>query len=221
MDLVARTIGNGREIVSALRDTRDYLRNRYPDAPADLSGLLIEMRKTLLGLAKVSDVVTDFRFTVSGPARDLEPARFNDLVIERRARLTEMNQSIAALRGSSGRMRDYATALTNGSGRSFWELFDITGLSRQRATDVGAKFNDLYVVDERIVDLFHTLLNAAERALRDVGDTLGAPGSADPANVSAAAQVLGEYSVEFRLVEQGAQDLSRQLENEIRALSLP
>ncbi|HET6685387.1 MAG TPA: hypothetical protein VFH02_02555 [Jiangellaceae bacterium] len=118
-------------------------------------------------------------------------------------------------------MRNYAEALTKSSGRSFWELFDITGLSKQRGADVGAKFNDLYVVDERIVDLFQTLLKAAKTALRDVADTLGSPGSAEPANVSAAARVLGEYADEFRQVEQSAQDLARELEDEILALSRP
>jgi hypothetical protein len=189
MDLVARTIENGRQIVAALHDARAYLGNRYPKANEDLAGLLTEMRKTLLGLARVSDVVTDFRFTISGPARDLEPARFNNPVIDRKSRLVEFDQSISALKGSSGRMRSYAEALTKGSGRSFWELFDITGLSAQRAADVGAKFNDLYVVDERIVDLFQTLLKAAKTALRDVADALGPPGSAARANVSAAARV--------------------------------
>jgi hypothetical protein len=221
MDLVAKTIENGRQIVAALHDAGAYLQKRYPRAQDDLAGLLAEMRKTLLGLARVSDVVTDFRFTVTGVGRDLEPARFNSMVIDRKARLAEFDQSINALRGSSGRVREYAKALTAGSGRSFWELFDITGLSQQRASDVGAKFNDLYVVDERIVDLFETLLTAAAAALREVADALGPLGSADPANVSAAARVLGEYAVEFRHVEQGAQDLARQLEDEILALSTP
>lgn len=221
MELVAKTIENGRQIVAALHDARAYLRNRYPSSHEDLAGLLTEMRKTLLGLARVSDVVTDFRFTISGPARDLEPARFNSLVIDRKSRLVEFDQSISVLKGSSGRMRTYAEALTKGSGRSFWELFDITGLGRQRAADVGEKFNDLYVVDERIVDLFQTLLKAAKTALRDVADVLGPPGSAEPANVSDAARLLGEYADEFRRVEQGAQDLARDLGDEILALSRP
>lgn len=218
MELVAKTIDNGRQIVAALHDARAYLRKRYPDAREDLAGLLAEMRKTLLGLAKVSDVVTDFRFTISGSARDLEPARFNQMVIDRKSRLEEFSQSISALRGSSGRMRDYATALTSGTGRSFWELFDGMGLSQLRAMDVGAKFNDLYVVDERIVDLFEMLLNAAKTALDDVSHALGPPGTADPANVPVAARVLGEYTVEFRRAEQGAHDLARQLDDEISAL---
>ena len=219
IELVAKTIQNGRQIIAALHDAQAFLSSRYPSANEDLAGLLTEMRKTLLGLARVSDVVTDFRFTVSGPARDLEPARFNDLMIERKSRLVEFDQSISALKGSSGRIRDYATALTKDSGRSFWELFDITGLRNQRAAEVGAKFNDLYVVDERIVDLFQTLLEAARTALREVADVLGPPGSADPENVADAARLLGEYAVGFRDVERDAQDLARELEDEILLLS--
>lgn len=221
IELVAKTIQNGREIVSALHDARAYLSNRYPQANQDLAGLLTEMRKTMLGLARVSDVVTDFRFTMSGPASEFEPARFNSLVIERKTRLVEFDQSISALKGSSGRMRDYAEALTRDSGHSFWQLFDITGLATQRAADVGAKFNDLYVVDARIIELLRALLDAAKTALNDVADALGPPGSAQPANVSNAAQVLGEYAVEFRRVEQQAQDLARDLEDEILAVSRP
>jgi hypothetical protein len=86
IELVAKTIQNGRQIIAALHDAQAFLSSRYPSANEDLAGLLTEMRKTLLGLARVSDVVTDFRFTVSGPARDLEPARFNDLMIERKSR---------------------------------------------------------------------------------------------------------------------------------------
>jgi hypothetical protein len=66
-----------------------------------------------------------------------------------------------------------------------------------------------------------TLLDAAKAALNDVTDTLGPPGSASPQNVSAAARVLGEYAVEFRRVEQQAQDLARDIEDEIVVLSRP
>jgi hypothetical protein len=139
----------------------------------------------------------------------------------RKSRLEEFDQSINALKGSSGKMRNYADALTKGAGRRFWEPFDITGLSKKRAKEVGQKFNDLYVVDEHIVDLFHTLLTAAKTAMRDVQDTLGPPGAADPANVSAAARKLGEYAEMFRPIEQDAQHLASELEVEISALRRP
>jgi len=117
VDLVSRTIQNARQIAAAFKDARGYLTKRYPGANADLAGLLTEMRLTLVGLAKVSDVITGFQFTVSGAGRDLEPARFNNLVIERKHLLSELRNSISSLKGSSGKMNDYATALTEHSGR--------------------------------------------------------------------------------------------------------
>jgi hypothetical protein len=220
MAIVAKTLKDSREIIAALHDASAYLRNRYPRANKDLVGLLKEMHKILIGLARVSDVVTDFRFTVSGPARDKEPARFNDLVVKRRTRLEKLDQSIYKLKGSSDKMRKYSDALTKGSGRPFWELFDITGLSKKRAKAVGAEFNRLWVVDKHIVDLFHDLLNAADTALRDVQNTLGPPGSAKPENVSAAARKLGEYADKFQRVEE-AKDRARELQDEISALRQP
>jgi hypothetical protein len=219
VELVAKTIENARQIFAAFKDARAYLRRRYKDAESDLKGLLTEMRKTLVGLAKVSDVVTDFRFSIAGSGRDLEPARFNNMVIERKHRLSELRDSISDLKGSSGKMREYATDLTAHNNRPFWELFDIMGLSQQRALDLGSKFNDLYVVDERIVELIEKLMAAARTALQEVSDTLGPPGSADPGNVTSAAQVLGEYAVEFRRLEQACNDLSEQLEDEINSLT--
>ena len=53
MKIVGQAIKDGREIVAALHDSSDYLRTRYKRANKDLAGVLTEMRKTLLGLAKV------------------------------------------------------------------------------------------------------------------------------------------------------------------------
>src|SRR5262249_21384966 len=153
--------------------------------------LLSEMRQTIIGLAKVSDVITEFQFTISGSGRDLEPARFNNMVIERKHRIIELRESISRLKGSSGKMREYATKLAGREGRPYWELFDVMGLARKRAVGLGQKFNDLYVIDERIVELFETLMNAARVALQEVSNALGPPGAADPTNVDAAARVLG------------------------------
>jgi len=219
VDLVSRTIQNARQIAAAFKDARGYLTKRYPGANADLAGLLTEMRLTLVGLAKVSDVITGFQFTVSGAGRDLEPARFNNLVIERKHLLSELRNSISRLKGSSGKMNDYATALTEHSGRPAWQLFDVMGLSDQRAAELGQQFNDLYVVDGRIIELIETLMNASGEALQAVSDALGPPGAADPENVASAAKVLGEYAVEFRRLEDACTDLSSELENQVNVLA--
>ena len=219
VELVAKTIENTRQIVSAFKDANAYLIKRFPEAKPDLAGLLSEMRQTTIGLAKVSDVITEFQFTISGSGRDREPARFNNMVIERKHRIFELRDSISRLRGSSGKMREYATKLAGREGRPYWELFDVMGLAKQRAADIGQKFNDLYVIDQRIVELFQTLMNAARDALQEVSNALGPPGSADPGNVDAAASVLGQYAGEFRRLEEACDELSRQLENQISTLN--
>jgi hypothetical protein len=218
VELVAKTIENTRQIAAAFKDAHTYLIKRFPTAQPDLAGLLSEMRQTIIGLAQVSDVITEFQFTTSGPGRDWEPVRFNNMIIERKHRIFELRDSISRLKGSSGKMQEYATKLTGREGRPYWELFDVMGLARERAMDLGQKFNDLYVVDERIVELFQTLMNAAREALQEVSNALGPPGAADPGNVDAAARVLGQYSGEFKRLEEACDDLSRELESQIKTL---
>ena len=78
-----------------------------------------------------------------------------------------------------------------------------------------SQFNNLYLVDVQIVELFRGLLDAARVALEDVSGALGPPGAALPENVSAAATLLGEYATEFLALERSCRTLSRQLEDDI------
>jgi hypothetical protein len=90
IEMVGKMIKGTRDIVDAFKDAGAYLRRSYPEVPQDLSGLLTEMRKTLVGLAEVTDVITDFQFTVDGEGVDHQPARFNDMVIDRKHRLVQL-----------------------------------------------------------------------------------------------------------------------------------
>lgn len=214
-------IKNTREIVAAFKDASSYLRKRYKNASNDLVGLLTEMRQTFVGLARVTDVVTGFQFTVYGPQVDHEPSRFNEWVKKREQRLTELGNSIGALKGSSGKMKLYAEALAGSEGKPWWELFGILGLASGQADRLQDQFNDLYVVDAQIIDMLKELIKAAETALQEVSDALGPPGSADPKNVPAAAALLGNYIHEFRNLRTSIDDVAQQLEDAIAAIDPP
>jgi hypothetical protein len=219
IELAAKAIEGTHKIVVALHDARSYLRQRYPGSEAALQGLLQEIRSTLLGLARVSDVVTDFRFTVAGAAQDFEPVRFNTMVIDRKSRLAEMSVAIEKLKGSSAKTRDYAEALASRGGRKYWELFDFLGRGAAHEQQLSAQFNDLWVIDGRIVAFLEQLLAAARTALDEVQRALGASGTADPANVPFAAQVLGEYADAFRPIETQCTELAEQLQKDSASLS--
>ncbi|MDQ3765399.1 MAG: hypothetical protein M3460_29245 [Actinomycetota bacterium] len=219
--LVGETIKNTREIVAALKDASSYLRKRYSEAPKDLAGLLTEMHQTLVGLAQVTDVITAFQFTREGTQVDREPARFNNRVISRKHRLEQLRNSISSLKGSSGKMKLYADALAGTEGKPGWQLFDILGLGKTQTEKLGHQFNDLYVVDDRMVWMLNELIKATETALRDVSDALGPPGSAYPKNVPVAAALLEDYVKQFRELEDAINDVRQQLEDAIAAINPP
>jgi hypothetical protein len=220
IDVVATAIDNTRKIVSALNDASDYLRKSYPDSVKHLEGLFEEIRTTLVGLAQVSDVVTEFRFSTAGADLDRQPARFNDFVISRKERIAAMKNSIETLKGSSAETARQADAIAAWGGRRYWQLFDFLGRGAALEAQLAIQFNDLWAVDGRIVEMFTKLVNAAQTALDETSEALGPSGTADPSNVPKAAAILGEYAREFKKVEAQCIELAAKITSDIRQLSL-
>lgn len=57
--------------------------------------------------------------------------------------------------------------------------------------------SNFYADDQRMIDLFSQTLDLTGRAINDVENALGPPGTANPYNVPEAAEILGTYSVLF------------------------
>jgi hypothetical protein len=111
-------------------------------------------------------------------------------------------------------MWDYAVALDPAQGEPFWQLPEIMGHER-RIHELGNQFNNLYLGDDRMVEMLRKLMGATDTALREVSDALGPAGSASPRNVPRAAALLGEYGNEFRKLERKIKDTSEQIEDAV------
>lgn len=218
--LVADGIENIRTIYSAINDGKDYIDRLHPDVKGDLALMCTEMRKTCNAVATASAIITHFRFTVTGSARDLEPARFNDHLMRNKLDVKNVEDQLNALRGHCGVIEEHANNLDSkaksANMRSLFRLIGIDSVPReiQLAEALHSIYDDEMEYHRNIYGMRQTL----ERALEAIGDELGPPGSMDPANVPKAAAALGDYAEVFGKLESDANYAAFQLQELITGL---
>jgi hypothetical protein len=202
-----------REIVEAVNDGRKFLKLRYPDAQPDLINLLNQMQQAIEGLARVTRVVSSFRFVFDGtttnrPTADRELSRFNDYVIAQREDVATLKGQIRQLKADCDRVRVLRDKLdAHTKSRSWGSMFELFGTkAKRRSLELHGSLSNFYADDQRMIELLTETLKLAEGALQEVVESLGPPGIADPYRVPAAAAILMTYS---RLFEDPQNELNR------------
>lgn len=211
--MVADVVRNTREIIQAVNDGRKYLERNYPDSKDEWADLLYQMQLTVEGLAEVTKVVSAFRFS-GGPAADYETVRFNDYVIEQKAKLVELNGRLRDLKGSSGKVRDLRDALNAHSEDRGWaSMFGLLGeKGRRDAIELASVLSNFYADDEKLADTIRRMMELAEAAVNDVDAALAPAGIADPAFIPDAAAVLDVYATIFAEPQRELNTLVQSLE---------
>jgi hypothetical protein len=218
--LLAGVIRNTRELVRAVQDGRAFLQKHHPDAGPLFAELLSQMSLTLVGLAEVTKVVTAFRFVASDTGADRELARFNDYVVERKAKVAELRRNIRRLKGSSGKVVALSEKLDAQADSPGWgSMFGLLGdKARRRSAELADALQTFYGADERLVEAIEQMLAIDEAALADVEDALGPAGMYRPEGVTIAAARLHTYAAAFREPQAELDELVEEIGDQVDAL---
>lgn len=202
--MLGDVIDSTRDIVDAVNDGKKFLAQKHPQAQQDFTGLISQMQKAIEGLAQVTSVVSSFRFVTEGKAGDYETAnrelaRFNNYVIKQKLDIATLRNNIRSLKSNCEKVRQLRDKLDGQTiDRSWGSLFGLLGSkAKQRTIELHSTISNFYADDQRMIDLFNTTLDLAEQAIRDIDETLGSPGTANPYNVPIAAETMGTYSAIF------------------------
>ena len=223
--LLGDVVKSTREIVEAANDGRAFLASRHPEAQQDLAALLGQMQRALSGLTEVTKVFTGFRFVYDGRSVDLpsanrELARFNNHVIAQKGDIATLQNRIRELKANCEKVRALRDKLDGLSQTGTWgSMFQLLGpKAKQRATELAGSLGNFYADDQRMIDLLNATLALAREALKEVEDALGPPGTANPYNVPAAAEILRVYATVFEAPERELQNLTTLLSDAKTAL---
>src|SRR6478735_9363417 len=202
--MLAEVVKSTRDIVDAVNDGRKFLAAQYPQAKGDFSELLRQMEQAVVGLVDVTKVISGFRFVSDAGASNSAAAtfdlvRFNDYVIAQKSDIATLRNRIRELKADCEKVRALRDKLDAMSGtRSWGSLFGLFGeKARYRSVELASALSNFYADDQRMISLFEQTLDLALHAMEEVGQALGPPGQANPANVPVAAQILGIYAVSF------------------------
>jgi hypothetical protein len=220
--LLGDIIKSTRAIIDAVNDGREYLKRYYPDSQGDLADLLQQMQRAIEGLASVTKVMSAFRFAIADSSVDRGTAerdlsRLNDYLIAQREKSSTLKGSIRKLKADCDKVRRLRDKLDAQTKTQTWgSMFELFGpKARKRSLELHSALSDFYADDQKMIQLLSDTLTLTEKALTEVEDTLGPPGTANPYNVPMAAQVLGLYSVLFRSPNEGLDNLADEL-NKVR-----
>ncbi len=219
--LVAEGIQNIKTIHEAIRDGRKYLEAAHPDVKQDVAAMCIEMRKTLQAVAAASAIITHFRFNISSQAIDQEPSRFNDYLMHYKTQAMEVEDQLDSLRGHCHTIRDHANTLEEcAQRRGLANLFELFGLkSAEREARLSDGLRQIYDEEMQFHSNVWNMRMILERALDDIGQRLGPPGTMQASNIPAAASALGEYAEYFSKLESEANYAALQLERLVNQMS--
>jgi hypothetical protein len=219
MRMLGEIVKSTSEIVKAANDGRQFLASRHPDAQQDLAELLGQMHRAIEGLVAVTRVIAGFRFvyddrlSVDSQTAHRELVRFNDYVMEQRREISTLQTHIHDLKADCDKvraLRDKLDALTKtGIWGSMFHLLGPEG--RERATELHSALSSFYADDQRMITLIEQTLDVARQAVEEVENTLGPPGTANPYNLPAAAEVLRLYAVVFDRPEHELENLAKAL----------
>jgi hypothetical protein len=221
LKLLTDVVDNTRSIIKAINDGKEFLARKFPDARKDFAQLLIQMETTVGGLAKVTDVVQGFRFSVgSQSTQERDLTRFNKHVIKHNGKVRKLRTHIRKLKADCGKIRQIRDDLTSQKRGSSWSrMFALIGLQSGRKRDeLAATMSEFYADDQRMIELIESTMNLAQAALKDVDKSLGPAGHAYAINVPVAAKMLGLYADMFTEPHQALQALADNLNETANAL---
>ncbi|QEC69332.1 hypothetical protein FRZ67_19205 [Panacibacter ginsenosidivorans] len=213
--MLGDVVKSTREIINAVNDGRKYLALKYPDAQRDFSSLIDQMQKAIEGMAKVTSVITNFRFVIAGNVDDStiaysELARFNDYIISQKADVAVLRNVARKLKADCGKVRTLRDKLDERTKERSWgSLFGLLGdKAQQRTVELHSTISNFYADDERMIELINQTLDLAESAIKDIEYVLGPAGVANPYNVPEAATILGIYAKLFEAPNKDLQHLA-------------
>jgi chromosome segregation ATPase len=202
--MLGEVIKSTREIIDAVNDGKKFLAQKHPQAQEDFRSLINQMQKAIEGMARITSVLTSFRFTTELNPTDYTTAnseltRFNNYVIAQRSDITALRNDIRSLKANCEKVRQLRDKLDGQTtDRSWGSLFGLLGSkAKQRTTELHDAISNFYADDQRMIDLINKTLDLAEQAIKDIDEILGPPGTANPYNVPIAAETMGTYSVLF------------------------
>ena len=207
-----------QSLQEALRDSAAYLAKHHPEAKNDVVAIVVEIRKTMSGLADVSSIVTHFQFVVEGSGVALEPVRFNSYFQASKVKLYDLREKRRSLKGSCTRIEKHGQALLKDP-QDWTGLLELFGIrSRKRRLELVATIERLYIYDQGVIYLVEQLLAAVDTALDEVRLAFGSVAAAKPRNVKAAAATLDRQAARFRPLERellavagGLEDVAEEL----------
>ena len=220
--LVADGVNHIRTVAQAVHDGRDYLKLQHPEIRDDLAKMCDEMRKTAVAVAAASAVLTHFRFTVEGSARDSEPARFNEHLIAHKEVAAYITQSLHSMRGRCSIIQEHADKLRDrANSMNLGRMLRLFGIdSAERDRQVADALQEIYNDEWQGYLLIGRLSGALQQALDDIASALGPPGTMEPARVPDAAKLLGAYAQEFSRLESESNFVVLELQQSIDALEV-
>jgi len=194
---LAKIVKDTHSILKAITDGKEYLKRRFPSSSSDFSQLLLQMQITMEGLAKVTAVAQNFRFTMgSDEAKERDLARFNNHVIKHQKQVELLRDDIKSLKNDCDEIRKIRDELTDKKKGSSWSrMFGLVGLRASRKRDeLTSAISNFYADDQAMIYIFEEALKLTDSALREVNEELGPPGHAYVGNVPNAARILGVYA---------------------------
>lgn len=211
---VAKGIENVRTIVDAIKEGKQYLTVKHPEAKALVAAMLTEMQKTIEVIARASAVLTHFWFTANSE-QSLE--RFNERYELHKQEASTLRVNLEQLRTHCSKIEAHADGIVGAltlDNRT--RIFEILGLrSREREQDLADRLSELASADMDVGNTALLILDALDGSLRAVQQALGANRVMAPANIPVAAALLAEHARAFQPLE----DRTIQLAADTRALA--
>lgn len=220
LTLVKDGIESVQAIAEAVKNGKDYLKVKHPEAQHDLREMVAELGKSLFVIKSASAVLTNFRFATTYDTRGTELARFNNYFIKSKTDAQDLRDHIHDLRSHCSKIREHSVKISGAAGATFFaKIFSFLGLqSPQKEEELGEKLDKLAYEDFAVANSAELMLSCLEKALHDVQDTLGEGGSMKGENIPPAAALLAEYGAAFEAMEAQAtkawketRDLAQQL----------
>ncbi len=221
LTLVKDGIESVQAIAEAVKNGKDYLKVKHPEAQHDLREMVAELGKSLFVIKGASAVLTNFRFATTYDTRGTELARFNEYFIQSKTDAQNLRNHIDDLRSHCSKIREHSVKISGAAGATFFaKIFRFLGLqSPEKELELGEKLDKLAFEDFAVANSAERMLDCLEKALQDVQDTLGIGGLMKPENIPPAAALLAEYGAAFEELEARAtqewkatRDLVQQLE---------
>src|SRR5262249_53681243 len=138
--MLGDVIKNTREIINAVNDGKKFLALKHPEAQQDFSDLISQMQHTIESMAKVTSVISNFRFVTDGKVVDhmtaeRELARFNDYIIRQKSDIAALRNNIRKLKADCEKVHLLRDKLDSQSKDHSWgSLFGLLGAKAQLRT---------------------------------------------------------------------------------------